>query len=169
MENIREAKRSLFNGGDYRAVKDAVIKAVEKTEKEKFKAYQEMQLGDRKPSESWADLIKLIPQGAQDFQDLMMKQKFLSMVGTDVVHLMTNDTLALANGLYTVEIEEYMKRWTTPTHQVGDPKDQRITRPKRLHSENLLRRNQRKRTRRKSRKGLEGQKDPKKRTRHRWS
>ena len=67
-------------------------------------------MGDRKPSEFWADLTKVMPQGAQDFQDLMMKQKFLSVVGPDVAHLMTNDTLTLANGLHTVEIEEYMQK-----------------------------------------------------------
>ena len=87
-----------------------MIKAVEKTGKEKFKAFQEMQLGDGKPSEFWAEMTKVMPRGAQDFQDLMMKQKFLSVVGPDVAHLMTNDTLTLANGLDTVEIEEYMQK-----------------------------------------------------------
>ena len=109
-ENIREAQRSLFNAGDYQAVKDAVIKAVEKTEREKYKAFQGMQKGDRKPSEAWADLTKLMPERAQDFQDLMMKQKFLEMVGTDLEQHLTDDKLTLANGLHTDEIEKYMQK-----------------------------------------------------------
>ena len=109
-ENIREAKRSLFNGGSYQAVKDAVIKAVEKTEEEKFKAFLAMQLGDRKPSEAWADLTKLMPENAQDFQDLVMKQKFLAMVGTDLAQHLTDDTLTLASGLHTEEIEKYVQK-----------------------------------------------------------
>ena len=109
-ENIREAKRSLFNGGSYQAVKDAVIKAVEKTEEEKFKAFLAMQLGDRKPSEAWADLTKLMPENAQDFQDLVMKQKFLAMVGTDLAQHLTDDKLTLASGLHTEEIEKYVQK-----------------------------------------------------------
>ena len=109
-ENIREAKRSLFNAGNYQAVKDAVIKAVEKTEEEKFKAFLAMQLGDRKPSEAWADLTKLMPTNAQDFQDLVMKQKFLAMVGTDLRQHLTEDTLTLAGGLHTEQIERYVQK-----------------------------------------------------------
>ena len=109
-ENIREAKRSLFNGGSYQTVKDAVIKAVEKTEEEKFKAFLAMQLGDRKPSEAWADLTKLMPTNAQDFQDLVMKQKFLAMVGTDLRQHLTEDTLTLAGGLHTEQIERYVQK-----------------------------------------------------------
>ena len=109
-EKVREAKRSLFSGSDYQAVKGAVIKAVEKTEDEKFKAFLAMQLGDRKPTEAWAELTKLMPVDAQEFQDLVMKQKFLAMVGTDLTQHLTDDTLTLANGLDTVEIERYLQK-----------------------------------------------------------
>ena len=109
-ENVREAKRSLFSGGNYQAVRDAVIKAVEKTEEEKFKAFLAIQLGDRKPSEAWAELTKLMPVDAQEFQDLVMKQKFLAMVGTDLAQHLTDDTLTLARGLDTEDIERYVQK-----------------------------------------------------------
>ena len=109
-ENVREAKRSLFSGGNYQAVRDAVIKAVEKTEEEKFKAFLAIQLGDRKPSEAWAELTKLMPVDAQEFQDLVMKQKFLAMVGTDLAQHLTDDTLTLASGLDTEDIEKYVQK-----------------------------------------------------------
>ena len=109
-ERVREAKRSLFSGRDYQAVKDAVIKAVEKTEEEKFKAFLAVQLGDRKPSEAWAELTKIMPVDAQEFQDLVMKQKFLAIVGTDLAQHLTDDTLTLASGLDTEEIEKYVQK-----------------------------------------------------------
>ena len=109
-ENVREAKRSLFSGRNYQAVRDAVIKAVEKTEEEKFKAFLAIQLGDRKPSEAWAELTKLMPVDAQEFQDLVMKQKFLAMVGTDLAQHLTDDTLTLARGLDTEDIERYVQK-----------------------------------------------------------
>ena len=109
-ERIREAKRSLFGGSSYQAVKDAVIKAVEKTEEEKFKAFLAVQLGDRKPSEAWAELTKIMPVDAQEFQDLVMKQKFLAVVGTDLAQHLTDDTLTLASGLDTEEIEKYVQK-----------------------------------------------------------
>ena len=109
-EKVREAKRSLFSGNDYQAVKGAVIKAVEKTDEEKYKAFLAMQQGDRKPTESWAELTKLMPVDAQEFQDLVMKQKFLAMVGADLTQHLTDDTLTLANGLDTVEIERYLQK-----------------------------------------------------------
>ena len=51
-----------------------------------------------------------MPVDAQKFQDLVMKQKFLAIVGTDLAQHLTDDTLTLASGLDTEEIEKYVQK-----------------------------------------------------------
>ena len=109
-DDIRETKRSIFNTGNYDAVKQAVIKAVEKSDEEKYRAYHAVQCGDRKPTAFLADILNQVPLDAQQFQDLMVKNRFLSGLPVDLRQLMQNDTFTLASGRHAESVESYGRR-----------------------------------------------------------
>ena len=109
-DSIRETKRSIFNTGDYNAVKQAVIKAVEKSDEERYRAYHAVQMGDRKPTAFLADILNQVPLDAQQFQDLMVKNRFLSGLPVDLRQHLQNDTFTLAAGRHAESVESYGRR-----------------------------------------------------------
>ena len=109
-DHIREVKQSIFNTNDYEQVKQAVIKAVEKSEEERYRAYHAVQMGDRKPGDFFAEILSHAPMDAQKFQDMMVKHRFLSGIPADLALHMQSYDFTLAAGRHAASVESYVRR-----------------------------------------------------------
>ena len=109
-DHIREVKQSIFRTNDYEQVKQAVIKAVEKSGEERYRAFQAVQMGDRKPEDFLAELLSHSPTDAQEFQDWIVKNRFLSGLPSDLAQHMQSYDFTLAAGRHADSVETYVRR-----------------------------------------------------------
>ena len=107
---VRSAKRNVFRTNDYAQVKAAIIKAVARSGEEKYRAFQNAQRGDRTAAEFIAELHSLVPENLQQFQDFIMKHRFLSGLPADLAQLLQNDVFTLAGGWHAEGVEKYVQR-----------------------------------------------------------
>ena len=108
--HVREAKRNVFRTNDYAQVKAAIVKAVARSGEEKHRAFQNVQMGDRKAAEYIAELQSLVPEDPQQFQDYIMKHRFLSGLPADLAQLLQGDTFTLADGWHAESVEKYVQK-----------------------------------------------------------
>ena len=109
-DHIREVKQSIFKTNDYEQVKQAVVKAVEKSGEERYRAFQAVQMGDRKPEDFFAELLSHSPTDAQEFQDWIVKNRFLSGLPSDLAQHMQSYDFTLAAGRHADSVETYVRR-----------------------------------------------------------
>ena len=109
-DSIREVKQSIFDTNDYAQVKQAIIKASEKSGEERYRAFQAVQMGDRKPEDFLAELFSHAPTDPQEFQDWILKNRFLSGLPTDLAQHMQSYDFTLAAGRHAESMESYVRR-----------------------------------------------------------
>ena len=109
-DHIRDTKQDIFATERYDDVKQAVIKAVQKSDEERYKAYMTAQLGDRKPSEGLAEQLSHVPMDAQDFQDFIVKQRFLASIPAELAQHLQGHTFTLRDGQHAASVENYVRR-----------------------------------------------------------
>ena len=109
-DHIREVKQSIFKTENYEQVKQAVIKAVEKTGEERYRSFQTVQQGDRNPEDFLSEILSHSPKDAQAFQDWMIKHRFLSGLPADLAQHMQGYDFTLAEGQHAESVEKYVRR-----------------------------------------------------------
>ena len=109
-DHIRDTKQDIFATENYDDVKQAVIKAVQKSDEERYRAYMAVQMGDRKPSESFAEQLSHVPTDAQEFQDFIMKQRFLASIPAELAQHLQGNTFTMTAGRHAASVENYMRR-----------------------------------------------------------